>query len=245
MPATSQRHADVMEITLDWPEVRNALGPAEGRQLRESLEAAIEDETIAAIVISAKGKSFCAGGNLPEIVRLAEQGPEAVQQAIYGEFQGVFRAICDSPIPVISAVDGAAVGFGCDLALAGSATFIGSQGWIAQGWIKAGLIPATGGTHYVVKRAGQQVLWRLLAADKVDGPTAEAWGLAIACDDARKAALDMASKLASFPRAPLKAVTKLAGITELQEHLSAALAFQTGFITHPDFPVYAQKLLSR
>lgn len=245
MPVQTQRHGDVLEITLDWPEVRNALGPTEGRELRLALETGNADDSIAAIVLSANGKAFCAGGNLPEIVRLAKQGADAVKTAIYGEFQGVFRAIRECPVPFIAAVDGAAVGFGCDLALAGSATFIGSQGWIAQGWIKAGLIPATGGTYYVVRRGGQQALWRLLQADRVDGPTAERWGLAIACESARDAALEMATKLASLPRQPLRVVSHLASISDPDEHLRSALEFQTGFITAPGFEEMTQTLLRR
>lgn len=240
-----QRHNTVLEITLDWPDKRNALGPVEGRELRLALESASADPTVAAIILTASGKAFCAGGNLPEIVRLAKQGIDAVTDAIYGEFQGVFRAIRQSPVPVIAAVDGAAVGFGCDLALAGSATFIGRQGWIAQGWMKAGLIPATGGTHYVIRRAGPQTLWRLLQADRVDGPTAESWGLAIACEDARSAALEMASKLASYPHNPLRAVTHLANIGDVDEHLQQALTYQAGFITAPEFEENTDKLLGR
>ena len=245
MPVLVQRHSDVVEITLDWPDTRNALGPVEGRELRLALEAANADVSVAVVVLSANGKAFCAGGNLPEIVRLAKQGADAVKTAIYGEFQGVFRAIRESQVPVIAAVDGAAVGFGCDLALAGSATFIGRHGWIAQGWMKAGLIPATGGTYYVIRRAGPQALWRLLEADKVDGPTAEQWGLAIACESARDAALEMAAKLALFPREPLKAVTHLARIHEPDEHLRSALAYQTRFITAPEFEENAERLLKR
>lgn len=244
MPVNVQRHGDVVEVTLDWPEVRNALGPAEGRALRLALEACNVDDSVAAVVLTANGKAFCAGGNLPEIVRLAQEGADTVKTAIYGEFQGVFRAIGECPVPFITAVNGAAVGFGCDLALAGNATFIGSHGWLAQGWIKAGLIPATGGTQYVVRRSGQQALWRLLQADKVDGPTAEQWGLAIACEDAREAALEMATKYASYARPALRALTHLAKIPDTQQHLATALDYQVGLLTHPHFAEQAQKLLN-
>ncbi|MCS3835679.1 enoyl-CoA hydratase/carnithine racemase [Pseudomonas sp. JAI111] len=234
-----------MEITLDWPEVRNALGPAEGRKLRKVLEAVATDEKCAAVVLTANGKAFCAGGNLPEIVRLAQQGAEAVKTTIYGEFQGVFRAIRECPVPVIAAVDGAAIGFGCDLALACNVTFIGSNGWLAQGWTKAGLIPATGGTLYVTHRAGQHALWQLLCADRIDAATANRLGLGIACDSARTAALDMAETLATLPRRALKAITRLAVIEDIDEHLAAALEYQIGFITDPAFAAQAEKLLAR
>jgi enoyl-CoA hydratase/carnithine racemase len=71
MGVLTRRTDQVVEITLDWPEIRNALGPVEAAALRVALEAANADEGIGAIVLSANGKAFCAGGNLPEIVRLA------------------------------------------------------------------------------------------------------------------------------------------------------------------------------
>jgi enoyl-CoA hydratase/carnithine racemase len=243
MGIQTARHGDVVELTLDWPAVRNALGPDEGRALRLALEAATGDPVNAVVVLSATGDAFCAGGNLAEIVELAKGGEEAVRTTIYGEFQGVFRAIALSPIPILTAVDGPAVGFGCDLALAGQATFVGPRGWIAQGWAKAGLIPATGGTLYVGRRGGPQAIWRLLAADRVDGPTAEAWGLAIACDDARAAALAMAARLAALPRAAVRATVELARIIDAEAHLATALDHQTGLITDPSFATRAAALL--
>jgi enoyl-CoA hydratase/carnithine racemase len=245
MALIERKHGAVVEITLDWPEVRNAVGPGEGRELRLALERATADETVGAVVLSANGKAFCSGGKLPEIVELASGGPAAVESAIYGEFQGVFRAIRSSPTPVIAAVDGPAIGFGCDLALAGAVTLVGAQGWLAQGWMRAGLIPATGGTLYVAERGGPLAVWKLLAADRVDGPTAERWGLAIACERARDAALEMAAKFAAMPRGPLKALVELSRIGEPQAHLARALEHQTGFITDPGFAEAARVLLAR
>lgn len=245
MGIQSRRHGAVAEITLDWPDVRNALGPEEGRELRLSIEDVLADADVGAIVISANGKAFCAGGNLPAILKLAEDGKEAVRSRIYSEFQGIFRAIGNARVPIITAVEGPAVGFGCDLALAGSATFVGPTGWLAQGWIKAGLIPATGGTYLVKRRGGSQAVFRMLAADKVDGPELEEWNLAIAADDARQAALEMAAKFASYPLGPLEAVVDLERIDQHEQHLSAALDYQIGFITDPDFAAFAAKLLGK
>jgi len=229
------RHDTVAEIVLDWPEIRNALGPAEGRIVREALESVASDDEVAALILSASGKAFCAGGNLPEILRLAEEGADAVRTTIYGEFQGIFRTIAAFPVPVIIAVDGPAVGFGCDLALAGSATLIGEKGWLAQGWAKAGLIPATGGTLYAKRRGGAQAVWRLLATDRLNGPAAERLGLGIACDNARGAALAMAQTFAALPQDALRALVELARTDDLPSHLAKALDYQADFLTDPGF----------
>lgn len=239
------RDGAIAEIVLDWPEIRNALGPVEGRALREALESVAQDHSLAAAVLSANGKAFCAGGNLPEILRLAEDGEDAVRTTVYGEFQGIFRAIATFPIPLIAAVDGPAVGFGCDLALAGSATLIGERGWLAQGWAKAGLIPATGGTLYAKRRGGAQAVWRLLAADRLDGPAAERLGLGIACASARDAAMEMAQSFAALPRDALCALVDLARTDDREAHLGKALDYQVGFLTDPGFRERVAVLLGR
>ncbi len=243
MGVLTKKIDQVVEITLDWPEIRNALGPVEAAELRVAMEAANADGGVAAIVLSANGKAFCAGGNLPEIVRLAAAGKDAVREKIYREFQGVFRAIRESKVPVIAGVDGAAVGFGCDLAIAGAMTFIGKQGWLAQGWAKLGLVPATGGTLYAMERGGPQAMWRLLAAERVDGPAAEALGLGIACEDGRAAALAAAARLAALPSEAVRAVTRLAGVREMEAHWEMALGYQAEFLTSPVFAARAAALL--
>ena len=96
MGVLTRRHGAVSEICLDWPNVRNALGVEEGAELRRLLERANDDPSVGGIVLSANGKAFCAGGKLPEIVELARGGPDSIRAAIYGEFQGVFRAITES-----------------------------------------------------------------------------------------------------------------------------------------------------
>ena len=68
---------------------------------------------------------------------------------------------------------------------------------------------------------------------------------AIACENAREAALDMAARLSSLPRGPLKAVKRLVEIQDPTRHLEAALDYQVGFITDPQFAAFAQALLSR
>jgi 2-(1,2-epoxy-1,2-dihydrophenyl)acetyl-CoA isomerase len=239
------RVGSVAEIALDLPEVRNALGPQGARDLRSAIDRANRDLNVGAIVLSARGKAFCSGGNLPEILELAEQGDTAITATIYKDFQGLFRLIGSSRVPIIGAVDGPAIGVGCDLALSANVTFIGRRGWLAQGWIHAGLIPATGGTLYASQRGGGQAVWRLLTADRVDGPTAEQWGLGIACEDARESALAMAKNLASLPRQALEAVLALSRIHEREEHLACALEFQRRFITDPTFAERARQLLAR
>lgn len=246
MPAHLRRRGQIAEVVLDWPEVRNAIGPAEARELRLALEEATSDPDLGALVLSGEGKAFCAGGNLPAILDVVRAGgKDAVRDRIYTDFQGIFRLIQYSPVPVISAVDGPAIGWGCDLALAGNVTFVGAKGWLAQGWIKAGLVPATGGTLYALRRGGPQAVWNLLAADRVDGAAAESWKLATACENAKESALAMAEKLVCLPRGPMLATKNLASLDQFEDHLDQALKYQVGFLTDPGFEALAVKALNK
>lgn len=244
MPVDIVTQGKIVELRLNWPEVRNALGPEEGRELRLALEkVCLGDDPPAVTVITAAGSSFSAGGNLRKIVETLENGVAGIEQAIYHEFQGVFRAIDRTDSVLLSAVDGPAVGFGCDLALATDMTFIGRGGWLAQGWMAAGLIPATGGVHYVARRAGRQALWQFLVAGKVGPEQAQEMGLAVAAENAREAALAMAGKLAALPVAPLRAMRRLSRIGELDSYLRTALDEQVRLIADPAFAQRARALL--
>ena len=152
----------VLEVVLSWPEVRNALGPADADSLIVRLSEA-EDEACRCVVLSAEGTAFCAGGNLREVWRLVQMGEDAVRARIYGSFQGLVRRLRSLPVPVIAAVDGPAVGLGFDLALACDLRLFGADAWVQQGWATVGLIPATGGFRFLSEIGGRDLCWEMLA----------------------------------------------------------------------------------
>ena len=245
MGIVSTFYNGVVELRLDWPATRNALGPDEGRVLLDAVTQAIDDGA-RAIVLAANGKAFCAGGKLDALLRIVEAGgPDAVRDVIYSVFQQLARTLATAPVPIIAAVEGPAIGFGCDLALAVDATFAGPGGWFAQGWARAGLIPATGGIFHATRRIGRTGLWRLAAADRIGQAEAADIGLAIAAEDARAAALEMAGRLAALPPAVVAAMKQLANTDEFLAHLSRAIDYQVGFFTDPAFPDRARALLGK
>ena len=238
-------HGAVREVRLNMPATRNAIGVPEAHELTTQLQAAMDDTTARCIVLSANGPAFCAGGNLKTIAALARQGKEAVRTAVYGTFQDLFRQIESSPIPLIAAVDGPAIGVGADLAFAADLTYAGQQGWFAQGWIKLGLIPATGGIELVQRRTGTSGFWRFLIEDRVDGPAAERMGLAVSVVSALEASMRAAQRLAEIPRAQLTATRELSKIRNMQDHWGRALDYQVEFLTSDQFLKLADRILSR
>lgn len=241
MGVIRQTYDGIIELALDWPDVRNAMGPTQAQELTTALTVAADDAP-GALVLSARGPAFCAGGNLPEILNIAERGESEVRAAVYEVFQNLFRTLRAFPAPVIAAVDGPAIGFGCDLALACNFMFVGERGWLAQGWAKAGLIPATGGAFYAREKAGPAGPWQLLLKDRLDADDVKQMGLGFAALDARAAALHAAKRIAELPRAPVQALAKLARETDFDTHLSLALDAQVGFLTDPEFANAARKL---
>ena len=236
----------VLEVVLTWPDVRNALGPDDADVLRTRLDEA-EDERCRAVVLSAEGSSFCAGGNLREVWQMAQDGEEAVRARIYRSFQGLIRRIQTLPVPVLAAVDGAAIGLGFDLALACDLRFFGRNGWVQQGWASVGLIPATGGFHFLKQLGGRQLGWELLCdrGHRLDHHELERLGLGRAVEDAGVAARAAAADLAGVPRDVLAASKELLAIDGLDPYLDRAREIQAGFFVGPRFAAYVEQVFGR
>ncbi len=154
------------EVVLSWPERRNALGPAEANVLREALTRAADDQFCRVIVLHAEGKVFCAGGDLRAVLDMVDQGEQALRAGLYDAFQGLLRTVRTSPVPIIAAVDGPAIGLGLDLALACQARVLGSKAWVSQGWAQLGLISAPGGI-WDQSRLASALTWRLASSGRL------------------------------------------------------------------------------
>jgi enoyl-CoA hydratase/carnithine racemase len=236
---------NVAELVLAAPDVRNSLGPEEARELRLAIEAISATPAVHVAVLTHHGSSFCAGGNLRKILDLVAGGRKMVTDVIYAEFQGLFRAIEAMRQPLICAVDGPAIGLGCDLALAADLTFFGKDAFIAQGWAALGLVPAPGGTRSIVRKGGREALWRLIAEGRINAAQAEANNLGVAVENALKAARATAQRIAALPAGAIAATRHLSQIDDFEEHLAIALSYQSDFLTDSSFASKAEKLLSR
>ena len=234
-------------VTMDWPAQRNALGPDEAEELVEGLREAAGTDAMA-VVLAGTGV-FSAGGNLPVIAALAEQGPEAVRANVYGKFQETVRTLVSIPVPTIAALDGPAIGLGFDLALACDMRFSGPKGWCRQGWGTIGLIPATGG-ELLLRRRAPNLLWALLAEQpKLEPATLARHGIAEAVDgSAVEAAVERARQLAGMPREALEgyvAISRHGLQAELDSYLATCLEFQVDLICSDHFHQRAAELLGR
>ncbi|MEX2558222.1 MAG: enoyl-CoA hydratase/isomerase family protein [Actinomycetota bacterium] len=234
----------ILEVVIDWPAVRNALGPAEASELTARLAVA-ESEDCRCVVLRADGPVFCAGGNLRAVIALVGEGDDALRRGLYGAFQGLFRTLVLLPVPVIAAVAGPAIGLGLDLALACDVSFFRPGITVRQGWSSLNLIPATGGLYYACGRGGVQAAWKLLCAGGREIMTDEivSWGLGQLAPDPDEAARQAARVLAQQPRDRLVASKRLIREGDLAAHLAAALEYQIGFLEDPHFHDAAARAL--
>lgn len=140
----------VRTITLDRPQSRNGLTDEVGR----ALAAAIRDAPGRAIVLTGANGAFCSGLDLKDAMRRGlRPGPE-LEAGMREAFHGVIRALIASDLPTIAAVDGPAVGFGCDLALACDLRIVSERATFGEIFVKRGLMPDGGGTFLLPRIIG-------------------------------------------------------------------------------------------
>ena len=164
----------ILTITLNRPEKLNALSSAVLDALSELFISAKENPNVKALLLTGKGKAFCAGA---DISRLAECDAETGYQfACYG--QAVFRQLETMGKPSLAAINGYAFGGGCELAIAATMRIASTAAQFGQPEVKLGVIPGYGGTQRLARLVGKgRALDLCLTGRFIDAQTALQWGL--------------------------------------------------------------------
>jgi enoyl-CoA hydratase/carnithine racemase len=145
----------VAVLTLNRPEVRNAVNDAMRSELLAAIERAAADDAVRALVLTGKGKSFCSGGDISGM-RERLKAP-AGQVAFNGwrrqkQIHRAVGALHGFPKPTIAAVSGAAAGLGCDLALACDFIMAAEDAAFSMSFVKRGLVSDGGGMYFLPRR---------------------------------------------------------------------------------------------
>jgi enoyl-CoA hydratase/carnithine racemase len=222
------RDGPVTILTLNRPRARNALDKVLVHALGDGLAAAAEDPGVRAIVVAGADGAFCSGADLK--AALAGGGDLGGElDATIDQYHRIIRAIVGAPKPVIAAVDGGAVGFGCDLALACDLRVLTTDAYLQEKFVKIGLMPDGGGTFWLPRLVGLgRALEMMLLGEPVTANQALALGLAnrvVAPASLAPEALGLAHRLAAGP--PLAyAEIKRATRASLGGTLDGALALE-------------------
>ena len=139
-------------VTVEREEALNAMNPTVLHELYDNIRSLINDKNIGAIIITGSGKkAFIAGADIKLMEKLDKKGGKE-----FGELgQKVTNIIEESPKPVIAAINGFALGGGCEIALACHLRFASKNAKFGQPEVKLGLIPGWGGTQRLPKIVGK------------------------------------------------------------------------------------------
>lgn len=204
----------VAVITLNRPEALNALTLAVASEFKQAVA---EAQTLGAraVVLTGAGRAFCAGGDLREMQRIASQNGrvEAFFDEPLRELNDCLTLIRRTPLPFVAAVNGAASGGGCNLALACDVVIAGESARFNQAFIKIGLTPDCGGTFVLPRLVGlRRATQLMMTGEVVNAQQALAMGMinAVVADDQLIAqALAMAEQLAQAPTAAIGRIKEL------------------------------------
>ena len=160
-------------ITLNRPEVMNALNTAMRAEILDALRRAATEARV--VVLTGEGRAFCSGQDLADG---AASGAFDLQKVLREEYEPMLMAIYDCPLPVISAVNGAAAGAGANLALAADVVIATQSAAFLQAFTRIGLMPDAGGTYWLPRQVGfARAMGAALFADKVTADQAAQWGM--------------------------------------------------------------------
>lgn len=210
-------------LRLNRPEALNALSMSIRATLARLIDALDENPDVRAIVITGDRKAFAAGADLVEL------RARTVLDTTFRSSRAAWDALDACATPIIAAVNGFALGGGCELALHCDIIIAGEGAKFGLPEVKVGIMPGAGGTQRLVRAAGKfQAMRYLLTGDFIPAAVALQMGLAsevVADDDVLAHALAVAGKIAALP--PLS-VTSIKEVVRLgpDAPLAAALSME-------------------
>jgi enoyl-CoA hydratase len=211
----------VVRLTLHRPEARNALRTRMLAEIAAELAAAAAADETRAVVITGGLECFAAGADLRE---LAPLGPVEV---LLHDRQRHWRDIAAFPKPLIAAVNGYALGGGCELALCADIVVAGTNARFGQPEISLGMIPGAGGAQRLARVAGKALTMLLvLTGQPIDAQAALAAGIAVEVGEPERAiarAVEIASVIATKPALAVR-LAKEAVLRAYEAPMSEALA---------------------
>ncbi len=164
----------IATITVNRPDKLNALDDATIAELGEAIDQARDDDAVGGIILTGAGRAFVAGADISELA--SQQPRDARRRALVG--QAIFRRFETSPKPTIAAVNGFALGGGCELAMACHVRLASEHAKFGQPEAKLGILPGYGGTQRLPRLVGRgRALQLLLTGEVIDAAEAYRIGL--------------------------------------------------------------------
>ena len=197
-----EKRARTVIVTLNRPEARNSLTKNVVQALAAAIEGAAAEPDVRCVVLTGAGGHFCAGADLrrtfvedPEIMDHLDEYMDA--------FHSLIRAIVRCPMPTIASMDGAAVGFGADMALACDLRIASTSAYLQEKFVNIGLMPDGGGTFWLPRLIGTaRAMKAMLLSEKLEAKDLEALGLLaelVPPEELEKATASLAERIENGP----------------------------------------------
>ncbi len=194
----------VATITLNRPEVYNALNDGITYELQDALKAVAKDEQVRVVVLTGAGKAFCSGQDLKAA---SGQEKRSFMESLQKRYNPIIRAMRSLPKPIICRLNGVAAGAGCSLALASDMIIASEEATLIEVFINIGLVPDSGSAYFLPRLVGMAKAFELCAmGSRVKA--AEALQLGLVNRVASVAQLDAVVKEYTdyFAQAPTKSI---------------------------------------
>ncbi len=214
---TFEKRGHVAILTLNRPESLNALGaPGDGDQVRAVCEQVNADSDIRCVVLTGAGRAFSAGGDVKAMK--AREGAfagsgVAIRDGYRNNIHRIVRSVYGLEVPSIAAVNGAAIGLGCDVACMTDIRLAADTAKFGVTFLKLGLIPGDGGAWLLPRTVGMSRAAELLfTGDVIDAATAAEWGLVsrvVPAASLMDEALALAQRIAQQPPHALRLAKSL------------------------------------
>ncbi len=218
----------IATITIDRPDVYNAFTRETILELNEAIRRAREDDGVYAIVLTGAGDGFCAGADVTEMPDWKDMHKEEYAGFLWA-VQNVVRQLLESATPSVAAVNGPAVGAGCDFALACDVRIVGPEASLREGFVKVGLVPGDGGGWLLPRLVGEaKAKEYLLTGRDITPEDAVEMGLAVEeAADPLAGAREFAAEMRDLPALAVRHTNRLVDPElSFEDYCERAIAYQ-------------------
>jgi len=227
----------IATVTLNDPDRRNPFTGVEiVDQLVEAIESINRNKNVSVMILTGAGSAFSAGGDIKAMANKTDQfglDPIGIAESYLEGIQRIPLALYNIDIPTIAAVNGAAIGAGCDLAMMCDMRVASTKAKFGEVFLNLGIIPGDAGSWFLIRRLGYQKAAELTFSGRVID-AAEALKLemvleVVSPDKLMQTAMARAKVIASKPPRTVRAAKRLlrhAERMDLPDFLSAAAAYQ-------------------
>lgn len=231
-----EQRGGVVTLTMNNPDKRNSLGgDYQAAGFEDACGRINADIGVKAVILTGAGKAFSAGGDIYAMrdKRGTSAGtPAEIRESYRSGIQRIPRAFYHLDVPTIAAVNGAAIGAGCDLAMMCDMRIASEHAKFAESFVKLGIIPGDGGAWFLPRVVGMSKACEMaFTGDTIDAAEALACGLVskvVPAAELIDAANDLAGRIAANPAHALRMAKRLLRESE-HMRLETLLEMSAGF----------------